>query len=453
MFSIGEIARIVGGSIVGTGTPIPCGFSADSRRIAPGDLFFALSGARVDGHAFVADAARRGACGAVVSRQASDLPSTLSLVVVDDVGRALRAVAQAWRARFSTPIVAITGSNGKTTTKALLSHLAGGTFRTYAAPENYNTEIGLPLALLAMPSDAELGVFELGADRPGDIEVLAKLLEPSTAIVTSVGPSHLESFGTAAAVADEKWSLVHLLKPPGHAFVNADSPELRARAAEPRPGLVEVGISHGTVRGRVVSAVPRLVVDLADPSLTLETALVGEQNATNLILAALCAIHLGVAPSEIEARARDFRPVPHRMELRRARFGALIDDVYNANPASMVAALRALSSFEGAPSQRAVIFGDMLGLGDCSASLHEEVAQAALGLPIGLLYPVGERARAAFAATGDGRVCILAREAIAGDLVARWDRETTATVLVKGSRGMALETLADEILRLAPYDV
>lgn len=450
MFSIEEIARIVGGEIVGDGTFVPTGFAVDSRRVAPGDLFFALPGARVDGHAFLEDALARGACGAVLADRACRTGSSSPMLVVDDVRQSLHDVARAWRARFSIPIVGITGSNGKTTTKALVAHFAAGAFAAHAAQENYNTDIGLPLALLAMPTETEIGVFELGADRPGDIELLVRLLRPSMGIVTSIGPSHLEAFGTTERVANEKWDLVRGLPPGAAAFVNVDSPELSAlAAAEGRPNLLGVGLAHGDVRARILTAVPQLALAIDDPPLRLETDLVGEQNATNLLLAALCAHRLGVPLPAIEERAATFRTVRHRMERRPLRCGVLLDDVYNANPSSMSFALRALASFGDASTRRALVFGDMLELGERSAALHDEVARFALGLPIDLIYPVGERAEAAFGGLGDSRVHPLERGRVAADLVGRLGGETSAVILVKGSRGMHLEEIVEDIVRLA----
>jgi UDP-N-acetylmuramoyl-tripeptide--D-alanyl-D-alanine ligase len=451
VFRVEEVARIVGGELVGSGEAVPEGCAADSRRVARGSLFFALPGARADGHAFLSDAFLRGACAAVVS-QHSKPPAGRGLVVVRDVGSALRALAEAWRATFSIPIVAVTGSNGKTTTKALVAHLAGGTFRTYAAPENYNTEIGLPLALLGVPSDAELGVFELGADRPGDIMPLAELLRPTAAILTSIGPSHLEQFRTTAAVAEEKWNLVRALPAGARAFVNADSAELRALAdAAVSRSILAAGLEHGAVRARLLDAVPRLTLAVDEPPLSLKTTLVGEQNGTNLLLATLCAASLGVPPPTLEERARTFRSVPHRMEVKAARFGSLIDDTYNANPSSMAAALRVVARFGDRRANRAVVFGDMLGLGERSEELHRDIARLALALPVGIIYPVGELASAALEAENDARVRLLQRGAIAADLVAQWEGQGDAAVLVKGSRGVRLEDIVAEILRLAPY--
>jgi UDP-N-acetylmuramoyl-tripeptide--D-alanyl-D-alanine ligase len=450
LFSIGEIARIVRGELVGDGVLVPTGFAVDSRRVAPGDLFFALPGARVDGHAFLEEALARGACGAVLADLARRPDASSPMLVVDDVRRALHDVARAWRTQFSIPIVAITGSNGKTTTKALVAHLVGGTFAVHVAQENYNTDIGLPLALLAMPTGTEVGVFELGADRPGDIALLVRLLRPSMGLVTSIGQSHLEAFGTTERVANEKWDLVRGLPPGAAAFVNADSPELSALAAsEGRPSLLGAGLAHGEVRARILTAVPRLALVIDDPPLRLETDLVGEQNATNLLLAALCAHRLGVPPSILEERAATFRAVPHRMERRPVRWGILLDDVYNANPSSMSYALRTLAAFGDASTRRAVVFGDMLELGKPSAALHDEAARFALGLPIDLVYPVGERAEAAFGALADSRVHPVERGRVAADLVGRLEGETNAVILVKGSRGMRLEEIVEDILRLA----
>jgi UDP-N-acetylmuramoyl-tripeptide--D-alanyl-D-alanine ligase len=451
MFSIEEIASLLGGDLAGGGACTPTGFVADSRRAGRGDVFFALPGEKADGHAFVADAFARGAAGAIVSDRSLRPPESGTLLYVDDVRAALQTLSSAWRSRLSVPVVGITGSNGKTTTKALVAHFAGGALDVYAAQENYNTDIGLPLALLAMPQRAELGVFELGADRPGDISLLCRVLHPTTGILTSVGPSHLELFGTTRAIADEKWNLVRALSADAAAFVNADSPELAALAnAERRPGLVTAGIAGGDVHARLLTSVPHLAIAVDTPPLHLETALVGEQNATNLLLAALCAITLGVPSRTVEERARSFRPVPHRMELRRARFGVVIDDVYNANPASMSAALKALAAFGTPLTRRVVVFGDMLGLGERSANLHDEVVRRTLALPVDAIYPVGERAEAAFRAAGDERVRCLDRQRVAADAVTHLARERDAVVLVKGSRGVQLEDIVDEILRLAP---
>jgi len=237
MFPLGEIARIVGGRLTGDPDRIPVGVIHDSRLVREGDLFVALPGERTDGHLFVADALSRGACGAIVSRP---LPGG-TLIVVEETLTALQALARAWRERLTSTIIAITGSNGKTTTRDLLSHILAAKMRVYSSPENYNTEVGLPIALLGMKKTDEIGVFELATGSPGDIPLLAGILRPDGAVITGVGPSHLGSFGSIEAVAEEKWSLAASLKEGSLLVVNADSVYLRSRIGKEAIG---VGIEH-----------------------------------------------------------------------------------------------------------------------------------------------------------------------------------------------------------------
>ncbi|MDD5219137.1 MAG: UDP-N-acetylmuramoyl-tripeptide--D-alanyl-D-alanine ligase [Candidatus Bipolaricaulis sp.] len=448
MFSIRDLAAVMDGVLAreGAGTPLRC--AVDSRRVVPGDVFFALPGARTDGHAFLDDAFRRGAVGAVVL-PGKPLPSSATNVIaVRDVLAALHAAARAWRERFRIPLVAITGSNGKTTTRNLLAHLLGGAPTVYSPHENYNTEIGLPAALASMPPGTEVGVFEFGAEKPGDIAFLAELLRPTAAVVTSVGESHLGGLGTLDGVAREKWSLIEALPTGAPAFVNADSPRLRAlAAAAPRVRLVTVGLHHGAVRGRLAHAVPRLDVEVVDPPLRLSTQLIGAHNATNLLLAAACAGQMGVSPRRIEERAATFLPVAHRMQPHTTRFGVLLDDTYNANPASMAAALEVLAAYRGAGTRRVFVYGDMLGLGCVEETRHREVAELVARLGIDEVYPVGERATAACRAiVGSVAVEFVERERLARFLAARLTPERDAVVLVKGSHDVGLDQVVRDLL-------
>jgi len=448
VFSIRDLAAVTDGTLTreGPGTPLRC--AVDSRRVVHGDVFFALPGARTDGHAFLDDAFRRGAVGAVVL-SGKPLPSSaMNVIAVRDVLAALYAAARAWRERFRVPLVAITGSNGKTTTRNLLAHLLGGAPAVYSPPENYNTEIGLPVALASMPPGVEIGVFEFGAEKPGDIAFLADLVRPTVGVVTSVGESHLGGLGTLDDVAREKWSLIEALPPGAPAFVNADAPRLRALAtAASRAGLITVGLHHGVVRGRLVRAVPRLDVEIADPPLRLSTQLLGAHNATNLLLAAACAGHIGVSACRIEERAATFVPVAHRMQPYATRFGVLLDDAYNANPASMAAALEVLAAYGGAGTRRAFVYGDMLGLGHVEEPRHREVAELAARLGIDEVYPVGERATAACRATvGLRSVELVDREQLARFLAARLAAGTDTVILIKGSHDVGLDQVVCELL-------
>jgi len=445
MFTVGEIARIVRGELTRGGDARPSRVVHDSRRTERGDLFVALAGARADGHAFLGEAFARGACAALVSKRTVAESAEGPTIVVPDTLAALQQLAAAWRDRLSATIVAVTGSNGKTTTRALLAHLLRAGRAVHEAPENYNTEIGLPLALLAAPASSDVGVFELGTAKPGEIAALVSILRPTTGILTGVGPSHLGGFGSVEAIAEEKWDLARGLPPDGLVLVNGDAEPLRRRAARDPHDTLTVGLGDCRFCGRVVETAPRLVVDVDDPPLRLETQLLGEHNATNVLLAAACAHRLGLSARAIEEGARTFEAIPHRLQVLPAPFGSLLDDVYNANPASMEGALRVLAEWGGPATRRGFVFGDMLDLGASSDDHHRGVLRLALELGIDVVFPVGRRATAVCREVGPLRVVVTeATERVAS--VREQLPGPNDVLLVKGSRALRLENLVDEIL-------
>ena len=446
MFSVREIAAHVRGELTEAIDATPTRIVHDSRQVAPGDLFVALPGARTTGGAFLDDAFARGACAALVSSDEQDPRSDgRPRIVVPDALDALHRLARAWRDRLvETTIVAVTGSNGKTTTRSLLAHVLRARHAVHEPPANYNTEIGLPLALLRTPEAAEVGVFELGTERPGEIELLTSILRPSIGVLTGVGPSHLEGFGSVERVAEEKWNLVRGLPDDGLLFVNGDDALLRPRAKRGRRETVTVGLGDADLRGRIVAAVPRLVVRVDDPPLQIETPLVGAHNATNVLLAVACALRLGVPPGAIEERAKSFAPAPHRLRLRPAPFGVLLDDVYNANPASMAAALDVLAAYGGPSTYRLFVFGDMLGLGPAGPVHHRAIRDLAVRLSVDIV-PAGPLAAAACAEIASDRIRSIPPAERAAELRSLLCGPDDA-VLVKGSRALRLEDLVDELL-------
>jgi UDP-N-acetylmuramoyl-tripeptide--D-alanyl-D-alanine ligase len=442
MFSLGDIATILGAAPPRRTEARPARVVHDSRHVGPGDLFVAIPGARVDGHAFLDDAFRRGACGAIVSDPAC--ASRAGVILVEDTVGALQKLASAWRDRLRAPLVAVTGSHGKTTTRTLLAHLLRASRSVREPPENYNTEIGLPLALLSMAASDDLGVFELGALRPGDIALLASILRPSAAVLTGIGPSHLGGFGSLEAIADEKWSLVRALQPSGIAFLNADSPELVARVPSAPCAVRTAGVERGDLRGRIEVALPKLVVRVDDPPMRLETPLLGEHNAPNVLLAAACALHFEISPTDIERAMRSYAPPPHRLRAISSPFGVLLDDTYNANPASTAAALRVLAGSGKPSSRRLFVFGDMLDLGDESGRFHREIVELAISLGIDLVLPAGERAAEACAGLTRCRSSLVeARDR--ADALRRELEGAENLVLVKGSRALGLDRLVAEL--------
>jgi len=440
MFSLREIAEIVDGRLVGDPDLIPRRVIHDSRLAGEGDLFVALPGKQRDGHAFLADALGKGACGAIVSRKVEGG----NLVVVSDTLAALQRLAGAWRDRLNGPIIAVTGSNGKTTTKDLLAHIIAGKTRAYSSPENYNTEIGLPLALLGMKEEDEIGIFELASQAPGEIPFLAGLLRPTGAVITGVGPSHLASFKTLEVVADEKWSLAQSLAKGSLIVVNGDSPHLRART---RAGVITVGLDHGEIRGRIIRETPRLIVEIDSPRLILDCPLLGAHNGTNLLLAAIAALRLGIPPETIAERTATFTPREHRLSPIKTAFGTILDDTYNANPSSTLAAIRVLHRFGNENSKRIFVFGEMLDLGEESASYHREVLAEALKLKIDLIFPVGDRPTEACRSMGTDRAVFCPLDELFLRLARELSRDENV-VLVKGSRALRLERIVQDLMRL-----
>ena len=443
MISAEELAATVGGTLLRGDGSAPVRAIHDSRLVRPGDLFVALPGRHADGHEYLEDAFARGACAAIVSRADQGPRNGRNLIVVSDPLAALQTWAATWSARSRATIIGITGTNGKTTVKRLLGHYLAAVASTYVAPHNYNTEIGLPLALLSMPADVSYGVFELGAYRPGDIAALVDILHPFWGIVTSIGPGHLEKLGSVDAVAEEKWSLIAGLPADGLAILPAESPLVMARARTVRCDVLTVGVAHGDVRGRLVRSVPQLEIALEEPGVTLTCPLVGAHHATNVLLAAATAHALGAPWDVIQERSATFTAAPHRLERIPLRTSTLLDDTYNANPASVAGALRVLADIEPGAPYRAFVFGEMGGLGRQTRQYHREMLDLARSLRIDLILPVGAAAVNACRRSDAPQIEIPRDRA---DLLVRLRRlPQNAVVLIKGSRALQLDTLVEAL--------
>ncbi len=439
-----ELAQQLEGELLrGTGAQ-PNRVVHDSRQVVPGDLFVALPGVRTDGHRHLSEAFARGACAAMVS-SAAQLPDTAhDVLVVPDTAAALQAWAAAHRCRLRGTILGITGTNGKTTVKRMLHHILSATASTYASPHNYNTEIGLPLSLLSMSHDTQFGIFEMGAERPGDIRLLAGILQPTWAVITSVGPGHLDGLTSVERVVAEKWSLAESLPKTGTLLVPADCAPLSARAAHVRCTVIRAGFVGGDVVAKLLRTVPAIQLQIGAQAVLVTSPLLGAHNAINLLLACVAAHRLGVDWETVAAQAATLSPVPHRLQLRTASFGTVLDDTYNANPASTNAALRVLCDFQPSASPRVFVFGQMEGLGDHEARYHHEVLQNALSLPVDEILPVGAAAETACREQLSRTIRVLPREEIVAHLKTLGP---DAVVLIKGSRGLRMEALVEEALQ------
>ncbi|HAZ27272.1 TPA: hypothetical protein DCY67_01455 [Candidatus Acetothermia bacterium] len=417
------------------------GATGDSRRVQPGDVFVALTGARVNGHDFLGEAFARGAVSAIVSR---DPGIGNNLFLVPDVSTALWELAAWRRALIEASIVGISGSFGKTTTKELVAAALSARYRTYRAPESYNTEIGVPLAILSIPDDVEAAVFEMGMTARGEVRQLGELLQPQAGIITAVGPAHLGALGSIEEIAEAEWEIAEGLPEEGVLALGWDFPELRARVERWSGLCLRFGSTpEADFYPRNVEATSpegvgfRAVTPGGD--LPVQLKLVGEHVSVLACGAIALAWGMGVPEKSAAQALAHVDPIPHRLHLQPAPFGWVLDDCYNANPLSVRAALKTLAVLNVPVARRVVLLGDMLDLGPEEDRFHTAVLQEARQHRVDAVFCYGRRAAAAFGAWGGpGAAEAEDLDALLSQVRKEvWSAPTL--LLVKGSRGMALE--------------
>ena len=432
-YHLGELAEMIGAEKPSDGVSFEA-VSTDTRTLAPGVVFFALTGESFDGNRFVAEAFAKSAC-AAVTRDPNDAGPCL---VVPDPLAALQAFAAHHRAGYGVKLLALTGSCGKTGTKDLIAAVLESAYRVVKTQGNLNNEIGCPLSLLQIDDETDVAVIEMGANHPGEIARLCELARPTESAITLVAPAHLEGFGTIENVAKAKGEIVDALPESGTFYVNMDNPWC-VRIAESFSGK-KVGFgSTGDVALESCEPDP-------DGGFRLRIAPVGEMrlplacrvHVSNALLAIAVGLEHGI--TEFEDRLREACAVSSRFKLMRIGAFEVIDDTYNANPASVAAALETLSE-RPATGVRIAVLGDMLELGDVAAHLHYEVGESAGQNGVDLLFARGDLADAIVAgarAAGVGHAeTIQDHEAMAA---AVWEAAGPGSVvLVKGSRGMRME--------------
>ncbi|MCC6472875.1 MAG: UDP-N-acetylmuramoyl-tripeptide--D-alanyl-D-alanine ligase [Burkholderiales bacterium] len=420
------------------------GVSTDTRKLAPGDLFFALRGERHDAVQFVDQALGAGAAAAVVPRDATlEQPLSGPVVRVDDTRLALGRLAVAWRARFDLPLIALTGSNGKTTVKEMigcvLREAAGDPAGVLATQGNLNNDIGVPLTLLRLREGHRYAVIEMGMNHAGEIRYLAGLARPDVALVTNAGRAHIGILGSMEAIAQAKGEIYEGLAASGAAVINADdgfAPLWRSLNAGRR--VVTFGIDapadlRARHRDRGLTSEIELSAPTGEVAITLPAA--GLHNVRNALAAAAAAFALGIPLGTIAAGLARFPGVPGRLQRRPGRNGAtLIDDTYNANPDSVLAAIAVL---RGLPGRRILVLGDMGELGGDAAAMHALVGAAARSAGIDRLVTLGELSAEAARAYGPGASHHARIEDLLADVAPELDGQ--ATLLVKGSRFMQME--------------
>jgi UDP-N-acetylmuramoyl-tripeptide--D-alanyl-D-alanine ligase len=464
-FKVREIVRATGGRLLAGSGGAPAGcVVTDTRALAAGETFLALRGQRFDGHAFLEKAVRRGASCLVIDRPESldALGRTdvrLAVVQTPDTLEALGALARAARKRLKCPVIAITGSCGKTTLKEMVGQALGRRLKGRLPPKSYNNLIGVPLTLLGAEEDDEFVLCEFGTNAPGEISRLSGIGQPTIGVVTLVGPAHLEGLGSLEGVAAEKGALVESLPPKGLAVLNADDPRVAAMAGRCRARVVTFGRCEGAdLRAEDLIQTDRsiqftAVAPGAKPGEGVGFALPvpGEHQVLLALAAALVAREVGV-PLEATAEAlRDFRPPPMRLAVEEAGGVLVVNDAYNANPQSMRAALRLLVFW---PERRKVFFcGDMLELGAASAAAHAALGREIVEAGVRRLVCVGTETRATARAAVEAG---LAAEAVSvyesasrAAVEAAKIIEPGDAVLVKGSRAIGMERVLETIAAAA----
>mgnify|MGYP001191484036 FL=1 len=408
------------------------GINTDTRSIEPGMLFFALTGDRFDGHDYVGLALEKGALAAVVSRI---IPGLRDQILVDDVLHTLQLLAHHHRMQFDIPVLGITGSNGKTTTKELIVRVLARNFRVHYTRGNLNNHIGVPLTLLAMPTDAEFAVIEMGTNNPGEIAMLSRIAAPNYGLITNIGKAHLEGLGSLEGVRKEKWSLFDQVSATGGVlFINEDDERLRDY---PYQQMVRYGIAeHADYRYALSKSEPYISLSYLgnEAGIELESSLYGTYNAPNLMAAATVGAFFGVPWDAIREGIMQYRPANQRSQELEWHGHQVLLDAYNANPSSMRAAVEHFASRQQNP--KVLILGDMLELGDASVAEHQIILELIRLHEWSKVFLVGPL----FKALTSGYTAF---ESVKDMQREDWESllQPASWILIKGSRGIGLEKL------------
>jgi UDP-N-acetylmuramoyl-tripeptide--D-alanyl-D-alanine ligase len=443
-----EAARLVGGTLTGSGEAVVTGVAIDSRDAGAGDLFVALTGERVDGHDYVTDAAARGAAATLVSHP---VPDPLPQIVVEDSAAALQKLGAEERRAGDYRLVGVTGSVGKTTTKEFLAELMATTYGVGRTRGSRNSQVGLPAELCNQPPSIEFLVAEFGMSRAGELDRLGALTRPDAMLYTVIAPVHLEFFADLEAIAEAKAELIPHIPNEGLLVLNGDDPLIAAMAGLFDGPTVTYGVPDGSqlwiggYRSRGVLGAEISFEGEWGP-IEIDWHIAGRHQAENLLAATCCALQLGVLPNAVAAAAGALSSAAHRGQIHRTAAGVIVvDDSYNASP---VAVRRLLELLAETPGRRVAVLGEMLELGETGGRAHGETGRLAADI-CNVLVAVGgtlarEMANAARAA-GLSDVELVDDAAAAAELLRR-RLEPGDVVLVKGSRGIELDRTVDALL-------
>lgn len=439
MLTLSAAAAAVGGTVRGTDVAF-ARVATDTRTIQPGDLFVALKGERFDGHHFAQQALDAGAVAVMIAADSDS--SAHPALLVDDTRLALGQLAAWWRRQMPARLVAITGSNGKTTVKEMLAEIlraATAGDAVLATQGNFNNDIGMPLTLLRLRAQHVYGVIEMGMNHSGEIAYLTRIAGPDVALVNNAGTAHMGMLGSVENVARAKGEIFAGLTETGMAVINADDAHAGLwRMLAGKRAVLDFSLNHHAAVTGSYHATPggsEVTVHTPIGQLQFKLRVAGEHNVRNALAAITAALALGIEASAIVIGLSEFAGIPGRLQYKPALHGAtLIDDTYNANPDSAMAALAVLAS---SPGKKILVLGDMGELGEDAAALHAEIGRAARVAQVDQLLALGEMSAAAVRAFGAGAMHFERIEELLAELENRLD--AGVTVLVKGSRFMRME--------------
>ncbi len=427
------------------------GVSIDSRRIQVGELFFAIAGNTYDAHDFVSDAIQSGAVAAVVDKkwhQHADIRG--NFILVDDTVKALQTVSQSYRIKFQFPFIAVTGSNGKTTSKEMIVAVLSNQFTVLKNQGNLNNHIGVPLTLFELNPEHNMAVIEMGTNHYQEIMTLADIARPSHGLITNIGAAHLQFFGSLEGVAKAKTELWHYLEEnDGAAFVNNDDPFL-SRMPPSTKKVITYGFDHPSdVRGEYLGMDDWGFPGFRVSGVTIRLRIAGEHNVHNALSAVAIGLEFGIGIEQIRTALETFSPASKRMEIIREGNFTIINDCYNSNPSSAERALTTLAHMR-TTGQRIAILADMLELGETGERLHQGIGENVAGLPIDHLLTYGPLSKCtADAANRNGVKRAHHFESKASLLESLKDIICDGDlILIKGSRGMAMEEVTEAIVSL-----
>jgi UDP-N-acetylmuramoyl-tripeptide--D-alanyl-D-alanine ligase len=428
------------------------GVSIDSRTMKAGELFLAVRGDQFDGHNFISKAIEAGAAGIVVERSWTELNASMMVsiniprLIVENTIQTLGQIANLYRCRFNIPVIAVGGSNGKTTTKEMIRSILGTKYHVLCTEGNLNNQIGVPQTLFRLERKHEVAIVEIGTNHPGEIDYLCSVLEPTHGLITNIGREHLEFFGSLEGVAKSEGELfVWIEKHHGIILVNADDKYL-VRLSKKNKKVIRFGFSarkvsvQGTIESYNANAQALLrVKPRSKRAFDTTLGVSGEHNAKNALAAAAVSLAMKVPPADIQKSLASFQPAGKRMQMQRIAQVTILNDTYNANPDSTLAALATLQAMKPTGKKIAVL-GDMLELGNQAEELHRHIGKTAARYGIDILLTIGTLSKSLHDAASVGTKAHFDSKSTLTEYLIRTVADGDI-VLVKGSRGMKMEEI------------